>query len=514
MKNKILILFIVICGFLTISSNQIYAYDNELIGIEINSSMQEWDLEKEGDRYYLIYFNHRSLNYKEFDSSVKVSIDMNTTFDKFRMVNNQTGEVLFEVKDFDQLEINAANIDLHILNIIVDGKQSKVDFNKALVMYFEISNELKEIDQEVVLISDVNHPIAANDFKNFFVAVDKNDGDVSSSMVIVEDEYTGNEHILGDYQMVIKANDNAGNIALLSYTISVRDFESPKVEPLEIIKISYKDSIDYGELFDNIKAIDNYDQQSSISYDLVADTYKYGYANKLGLYELTFKVTDSSGNSTYVKQQIEVIDDVRPVISGKTLYEIEQFEDLSMDEVLGNLTFTDEIDGDNVEVVIENNPLDVTKVGSYDIELAIYDQSENIAYLVIVVDVKDTTAPSFFINLNQMTVSGFDILTDDDILTFVKSQVLLEYDSINITMNEYKNHEKESGIYRVQLSLKDKGFETKLQLLVNVDRTQLLDEEAVDQSSTIAQKIVGFGFIGIAVIGTCTFIFLKRKKLI
>src|SRR5690606_23539064 len=122
-------------------------------------------------------------------------------------------------------------------------------------------------------------------------------------------------HILGDYQMVIKANDNAGNIALLSYTISVRDFESPKVEPLEIIKISYKDSIDYGELFDNIKAIDNYDQQSSISYDLVADTYKYGYANKLGLYELTFKVTDSSGNSTYVKQQIEVIDDVRPVIS-------------------------------------------------------------------------------------------------------------------------------------------------------------------------------------------------------
>src|SRR5690606_32255666 len=162
---------------------------------------------------YLIYFNHRSLNYKEFDSSVKVSIDMNTTFDKFRMVNNQTGEVLFEVKDFDQLEINAANIDLHILNIIVDGKQSKVDFNKALVMYFEISNELKEIDQEVVLISDVNHPIAANDFKNFFVAVDKNDGDVSSSMVIVEDEYTGNEHILDDYQMVIKANDNAGNIA-------------------------------------------------------------------------------------------------------------------------------------------------------------------------------------------------------------------------------------------------------------------------------------------------------------
>lgn len=50
---------------------------------------------------------------------------------------------------------------------------------------------------------------------------DSTDGDLTSSIVVVSDLYTGNETVIGDYDIVFSAVDLEGNITSFTVTITV-----------------------------------------------------------------------------------------------------------------------------------------------------------------------------------------------------------------------------------------------------------------------------------------------------
>lgn len=130
-------------------------------------------------------------------------------------------------------------------------------------------------------------------------------------------------------------------------------------------------------------AIDNVDGNVTVTVDGEVDT------SSVGLYELTFTATDSSGNSSSTTRAIHVVDSVAPVITlaGETLITV-QFEALFED---AGATALDNADGDIT--VTTNGSVNTSIIGVYELIYSATDNSDNTSSATRMVNVVDTTAP-------------------------------------------------------------------------------------------------------------------------
>src|SRR5690606_37618778 len=209
-----------------------------------------------------------------------------------------------------------------------------------------------------------------------------------------------------------------------------------------VIYTNYKSKISTQDILKTLEIKDNYSSVDAISVDVLDHPYESNF-DKIGQYEMIVSVKDESLNETIHKIIIHVIDDVEPIITGQLFYEISVEETLTIEEILRNISAYDEIDKDNVKIIINQDTYSQSKhtIGHYQIIVRAYDKSNNMTEKVIQIHVKDTTSPIFLINLNQIILDNNNILNEDEILMLIKEQIHFEYDSIEITKNEYKDKE-------------------------------------------------------------------------
>ena len=87
-------------------------------------------------------------------------------------------------------------------------------------------NELIENDNPVFkgekeVEAPLSTPTTLAAIKATLTASDLTDGDLTSSIVVVSDMYTGNEAVLGEYEIVFSVSDVEGHITTFTVTVNV-----------------------------------------------------------------------------------------------------------------------------------------------------------------------------------------------------------------------------------------------------------------------------------------------------
>jgi len=244
--------------------------------------------------------------------------------------------------------------------------------------------------------SDVEDPASLADIKATITANDETDGNLTSSITIHSDGYTGNEDTLGEYTTRWKVTDAAGNTGYKNVYVRVVDIDDP------VITLSGSSTvyIEYGGSYSEpgYSVSDNYDTNISVSVSGSINT------SSLGTYYKYYNATDSSGNTaTQRKRTIIVRDTTRPVISitgSSTIY-----VEIGSSYSDAGATWSDAVDGSgsaNSSGTVNTNVL-----GSYTITYSYTDSSGNSAYTKSrTVVVRDTTAPSLSLNGDSTVYVG------------------------------------------------------------------------------------------------------------
>lgn len=133
-----------------------------------------------------------------------------------------------------------------------------------------------------------------------------------------------------------------------------------------------------------------------------SDTIDY---KKTGTYNLVLFYHDKSNNYSSVTLTVVIGDFEKPTYSIKqTLIELECPKTISNDDLLANVTFSDNYDSNVKKTIITNNYNQKTALGTYSVTIRGTDSSGNYTDATFNVKVKDTIAPSVTGIANDSTI--------------------------------------------------------------------------------------------------------------
>jgi Domain of unknown function (DUF5011)/Bacterial Ig-like domain (group 3) len=173
--------------------------------------------------------------------------------------------------------------------------------------------------------------------------------------------------VLGSYDIIYTTTDRSGNTTVMTQQVHVVDRVNPTLSGTKDTKVEVGGTVPNYLL--GVTAADNYDTELEIVVD--QSLVKY---DTLGAYQITYTVTDSSGNATTAKQNVTIVDTTKPVLSGVKDMTITKGK--TFDPKTG-IRATDNYDP-SVEITTSGdyNP---KKVGTYTITVKASDASGNIA---------------------------------------------------------------------------------------------------------------------------------------
>ena len=147
--------------------------------------------------------------------------------------------------------------------------------------------------------TEINLNIGQEYVEEGFVATDDCEGDITGNVVV---SGSVDNTKPGKYVLEYKVLDTYNNECVVSRNVTVADFEAPiislKGEKNQYIKLGSE----YAEL--GFSAIDNVDGDVSAKVEITGSV----DTSKIGLYTITYKVTDTSGNVSNAKREIYVFD--------------------------------------------------------------------------------------------------------------------------------------------------------------------------------------------------------------
>ncbi len=302
-------------------------------------------------------------------------------------------------------------------------------------------------------LSNVDTPDSYESIKALLTATDNTDGDITAGIETVSNAYTGNESILGEYDIVFRSTDSTGNSTTVTSTIRVVDIVDPIVNLIGVAEVY----LEYGDTYipQTCTATDNYD-------GVIAPAYGTGDFDEtqLDTYIMGCQATDSSGNiSQMITWNVTVQDTTAPVMT-----------------VNGSLTTYVEFGGNYTELgatsldnyngvlpVVITGSYNISILGTYELYYDVTDANGNVADTIVrSIVVRDTTAPiitavsSFQFTTNQQPSLDYVMkdMTASDIYEGVMSENFV------ITLDEYTGNEATLGIYNVTFTVTDSSGNT------------------------------------------------------
>ncbi len=227
-------------------------------------------------------------------------------------------------------------------------------------------------------------------------AYDEIDGDLSDDIDIVEDEYSGNEGVIGDYEVRLEVSDSSGNTAYFTLTIMVKDEIPPVITGPDSLNVDVDAPPALEDLIaEHFEFFDDYDGMLS-GFTIHEDNYSHTLET-LGEKTVTFGVQDESGNEA-LKTFTVVLEDVTPpVIDGPDVVDIKLSNPKSFNEILLMYTLSDNHtpETDIAFYVVDENFSDNLEVpGEYSMDLKAVDASGNETHRTVQIHVHDDVPPT------------------------------------------------------------------------------------------------------------------------
>lgn len=247
------------------------------------------------------------------------------------------------------------------------------------------------------------------------------------------------------------------------------DREKPEITQISEIILNVNDEFNLDDFFvfsDNVTERKNLEINYNSNLDL----------NKNGEYDLTIYCVDEFGNMATLISKIVVVDNDSPVITLIKDIVIEYGKDL---DILEYVTATDNMDG-NITSSLIYDEVDTYILGHQYIKLSVLDSSGNKTTISVLVNVIDSTAPSFSLKLSRMNLTIQDVMEVSNI--YWKENILSYEDNCSkLTQNNIYIDDSEllplvGGYYVYYKVIDSSGNESSQKLYVNVicDSTPVL----------------------------------------
>ena len=183
-----------------------------------------------------------------------------------------------------------------------------------VTVFVELADVLAPVFSNVPVVQAVYPNVyTVENIKGMMSASDNYDGDISSQIVLINDNYTDNASVVGNYSMEFQVTDSSGNSENYIQQIMVVDNEYPIISGINNISVGYDRELSVSEVMGYLSYTDNYDIESSLELVLETNTYTNN-SRVLGNYEMSFSVTDSSNNKTIHRVDINVVDEIGPIV--------------------------------------------------------------------------------------------------------------------------------------------------------------------------------------------------------
>lgn len=351
-------------------------------------------------------------------------------------------------------------------------------YNVSTSMYaFVFLDEMAPIiNGQTATVTNVDSPLTETQIRSYLAAWDDVDGDITSQIVKVEDNYTPNRFTVGTWTITYSVTDSSDNTSTLVMHVVVSDVVKPTlVTAQNTYTIGYKQTFDVEQLRTQIQAnsFDNYD--SSVNVVIDSNTYT---ANKaiIGTYAVVYSATDSSGNKQTKTIQIAVIDNVAPVINGPSTIAKPKNSVLTESQIRAQLSAYDEISGTltgSITLVSNDYTGKGSIIGTYIIVYSVSDTAGNVATKQVEVRVIDNLAPFWFIRDNAMiAVENTVTLTREQIIGILTQTGQLTVTAttyVTFLQDEYQGNEAIPGMYALSIrTTSNSGDENLYNIIVSV----------------------------------------------
>lgn len=385
------------------------------------------------------------------------------------------------------------------------------------------------LNSEAVLLADLLTPSAS----------DLYDGILTNDITVIDDEYTGNETRVGDWDVTFTVQDAAGNTASKTVTISVVDDLAPEltvsadfIDRATYDGMNQEDLMNYlagtyipGNVGDSpnilvndlespwaiadinllISASDAEDGDITEDITILNDGYT-GHEDELGEFLITYAVQDSGNQTTQIIITVINQDFLSPVIS----YDEDALtvpKDGTMTLADLQLVVIDNIDGDitNESVISGWSGVDLTTIGSYEVQIDVVDASGNASQAILTITVVDDVAPVITGPDSFIKHPDF-VFNAQNLLSYYTAEDNIDGDiTVNIEMlsNELIGNADDPGTYNIVLRVEDAAGNTTLkEITVQVDAELpvylvvdeaaeiVVDSEAVLESSDFINLLI------------------------
>lgn len=377
-------------------------------------------------------------------------------------------------------------------------------FNLTIVIKDEIFPSISG-PQELNVNVDDNLSIETI-ISNNYSGIDGYDGNIAISSTY--DDYSSNNSIVGSYDVTLNTTDSSGNSTTKNVLISVVDMQGPVLESSNTIDVYMSEPKDILTLLSELSFSDNYYPASQIVPTILSDEYTNS-SNVIGSKNVELLIEDGSLNSTYITLNINVIDDIAPIISGPTSYSMSYTQSYSISDIINLFSFSDnysELSADDITVTLDTYTTRNTEVGTFVFEMKLIDLSLNTTTHSLEITVVDDQAPIIYMDDYLVTLSENVTFTPNDALSILVNNHELpnkSYDIIILT-DEYSGNESKSGTYLYSLLFTDtEGKSLQKDFIVKVQ-----EESKLVDTSLIVRNIIVYT----ATISIFGFVVYKNKK--
>ena len=273
----------------------------------------------------------------------------------------------YNMDEFIQIHIEGAMLGLYYsyygfeLFQLEEGEHST-----SFEYYLEPLNDTTnpEFANTGAYITDYNDTTPIEEIvRDHVTAIDEIDGDISDQIIIVEDNYTSFMGVIGEYTVLLEVEDSSSNKATFTLVVMVKDEIPPIINGPDNVIVDVMDQKSVTSIIDeHMSVIDQYD--GVLSYQIIQDEYT-NYKDTIGTYQVIIESEDASQNKTTKIISITVSDMDSPILESSNEYRspIDQVE--SLEEILGNISITDNYDDTvSIEIISDNYTSNEQTVGS------------------------------------------------------------------------------------------------------------------------------------------------------
>lgn len=279
-----------------------------------------------------------------YDKNLTVN-DIEVYFDQVDVTKPGVYPVMYFLSD------SSGNYDTKMINVRIYDEDSPVIINAANI---RVPVGTKSVDY----LANVS-------------CIDETDGNLTNK-IIVNDKLV-NLNKVGSYPLQYSVFDSSGNYTIVVVYVLVYDADLPVITGIKDLTIEVNLSYDEAFFLKDITAYDNIDGDitSWVTVDLSnLDT------TKLGTYQITYTVIDSSDNQVSETVLVTVTDTTPPEITGVKDVTIKINEEFDVEKFKQGIKVVDNYDGEITDFVVKGF-IDTSKVGSYTLTIEAKDSFGN-----------------------------------------------------------------------------------------------------------------------------------------